>query len=361
MGYSICKEGKTGFRILFESWDDGIKTKRHVKKQEWSSLGIQHHFSIEDARKTVQVLNSEQRILTSEKKRNRLELKRAKENSIENAYLPPLYVKAFEKEIMKGKNLRDDHWESAKRVIRAVNVKPEDWYFLSHLFYNYFAQKGYSLDYSNRLRRILNEWGRFYSRKKNAFWESIPAPRGKFANKIRDEYQKKTNGGRFRARLSLELLRKNKSSLNLSEYNWLLISVAFGLRPEEINKSLKTPGKWGFKNNALYVYQYKLERTEPNPKRRWKKIDIHFEHQREARKVIMAGKFHHPSRRKLRQVFGEKMTYYGGRKEFFPFMKKQFDAYTVSSWLGHRSLETSRRYYDDPEEDSLPTDLEFAS
>ncbi len=352
MGYSICKD-KNSFRIIYEKWVDGKPTKRHIKQAEWNNLGFAISMSFNQAREVAKSLNADLKIAKQEERRNRLEIKRYQDNLEKCAHLPDIYVIEFEKDIIAGKGIRNDHWESAKRVIRSVNLKTKDWYFLSHNFYTHFEKLGYSIDYSNRIRRLLNEWGRFFSRKKNAFWQDIPAPRGKFANRIRESYEKKTNGGRYRARLSLDRLKENRTQLSKPEYNWLLISVAFGLRPEEINRSVKTTGKWGFKNNALYVYQYKLERIEPNAKRRWKKIDIKFPHQKDALKIIMSGDFRAPSRATLHKVFGEKTTYYCGRKEFFPFMKKHFDAYTVSCWLGHKSLETARRYYDDPEDDNL--------
>ena len=352
MGYAICTDKKS-FRIIYEKWVDSKPTKRHVKQAEWPNLGFSLSMTLEQARAIARSLNANLKISKLEERRNRLEVRREKDNLEKCAYLPDVYVLQFEKDIVDGKDLRIDHWESAKKVIRIVNLNTTDWYFLSHKFYSHFEKLGYSIDYSNRIRRLLNEWGRFLSRQKNSFWQDIPAPRGKFANRIREAYEKKTNGGRYRARLSMVKLQSAKSLLSKAEFNWLLISVAFGLRPEEINKSLKIDGRWGFKENSLFVYQYKLERVEPNAKRRWKKIDIKFPHQKEAIKAIMSGDFSPPSRRTLRTVFGEKTTYYSGRKEFFPFMKKHFDAYTVSAWLGHRSLETARRYYDDPADDNL--------
>ncbi len=350
MGYCVLKS-RNGWRVLWEHWEGGKRTKRHVKREELPSLGLAECKNIEEARDVVRHLNAKSRVLVEEKRRNKIAERRRRENLVECAHLPTLYVDEFRKQVVLAKGLREPHWEAAKRAIRAINRPPADWYFFPQDFYNYFTLKARSPDYSNRIIRALNEWGRFFCRKTNTFWQDIPKPRGKFLNQIRAAYEKRTAGGRYRARLSLDLLQSKKNQLAREEFGWLLIAVAFGLRPEEINKSLRQSGKWGVRDDALFVYQYKLERVEPNPKKRWKRIDINLPHQREAMKVIMSGEFRPPTRKKLKDVFGPKMTYYGGRKEFFPAMRKSYDAYTVSKWMGHSTLETAMRHYDDPEDD----------
>ena len=72
MGYSICKEGKTSFRILWEHWENGKKTKRHVKRSEWPNLGFSNCGSIDQAKEVAQHLNSKIRIVEDEKRRNKL-------------------------------------------------------------------------------------------------------------------------------------------------------------------------------------------------------------------------------------------------------------------------------------------------
>lgn len=350
MGYSVTKS-RAQWRLIHEHWENGERRRRHVKRAEWKGLGLEGCKTIEEARAIVKHLNAKERVREQERRRNRIEARRRQEDLIECAHLPSALIVEFEREVLAAKRLREPHWAEAKRAIRAVKAQPADWYFKPHPFYDYFRERGHSPDYCGRILRMINEWGRFYCRRINSFWQDVPKPRGKFLNEIRRAYEAKTGGGRYRARLSFELLESKKAHLSRAEYAWLFISVAFGLRPEEINHSLRTEGRWGVREDALFVYQPKLERTESNPKRRWKRIDMKLPEQRTALKMIMAGEFKAPTRKKLKTLFGPKATLYGGRKEFFPRMRKLFDPLTVARWMGHTTLETARRHYDDPEDD----------
>lgn len=61
MGYSVSK-GKKSFRVIFESWEDGKKTKRHVKKSEWKNLGFSLNFTIEQAKDVAHHFNADLKI-----------------------------------------------------------------------------------------------------------------------------------------------------------------------------------------------------------------------------------------------------------------------------------------------------------
>ncbi|MBM4302935.1 MAG: hypothetical protein FJ112_01255 [Deltaproteobacteria bacterium] len=114
MGYSVSKDKKS-FRVIFESWEDGKKTKRHVKKSEWKNLGFSLDYTIEQAKDVAHHLNADLKIAKQEKQRNRIELRRQKENLKECAHLPLIFVEEFERDVIEPKQIRTDHWESAKK------------------------------------------------------------------------------------------------------------------------------------------------------------------------------------------------------------------------------------------------------
>lgn len=67
--------------------------------------------------------------------RNKLEVRRQKDNLVICAYLPPRLVKEFEETILRPRAIRQEHWETAKKAIRAVQIAPKDWSFEPWQFY----------------------------------------------------------------------------------------------------------------------------------------------------------------------------------------------------------------------------------
>jgi hypothetical protein len=354
MAYSVCKH-KKGWRVI---WQEGGGKKRAFKKSEFGDTGFANCKTIEQAREVAKTLNSDIKLKREETKRNALLARQAKEDLLTCAALPPAFRVEFEK-VFVPNTIRASHWETAKKIIRNVGVAVGDWETKKELFYEQFAGRHYSTSYSNRIRIIVNKWASFLGKKTGMYVEHVPAARGTWANRIRRAYETHNTSNKNRrrrpsGRLSFELLNEHKERFEKAEYNWLFISIAFGLRPEEMEFSLRTAKKWVRKDDALFVYQPKLERTEPNPKKRWKKIPFKTEEQKTAIKMIMSGEFRKPGVKKMRKIVdnhGRKVTYYGGRKEFYPSMGKRFEKADVSKWLGHKNLETAFSFYDDPEDD----------
>lgn len=362
MGYYVSKEGKNGGWYV-EHEARGKRRRVRKKDREWELLGFANCKTIVDAR-----LNAKQ--LTLDEKRNR---KTANFMALENlskelneklaTIFPSKVLEDFERTKIGKKQTTKARWITAKKAALAVGLPLREWNNSQEDFYNWFEEKRFSPDYSNRLIKLLNRWGKFYSHRLDRSYNEIDSVRGDMAIRLARAQEKAKGRAGKSKRLSFALLEKKKRELRPDTYKWLYLSVAFGLRPEEINTSLQTKGKWGEKIEngelGLHIYQPKLERKFSNPKKCWKRIPIRTKEQKTALTFVREQEFAAISYRTLlneiRKVFGRGFTTYAGRKEFFPYLVGQgFARADVSKWLGHRSLETAVRHYDDPEDDALP-------
>lgn len=142
-------------------------------------------------------------------------------------------------------------------------------------------------------------------------------------------------------------------------YNWLFISVWFGLRPHEVD-NLADSKTWRKSVNKrgrvlLHVYQPKLIKV-PRPKR-WKVIPLKHEDQTKALEIIESGNFRQPSHNVMHTWFGEAVTPYGGRKGFTDLMLEKGEKFAeISMWMGHTTLDRTYRDY----KDKLKTSYEDA-
>lgn len=354
MPYHAIKDRKS-FRIVHESWRDGVRTRRSVPINEWVNLGIDAGMPLDKVRDTLRHLSS---VEIDEAKRQRA-LKRVETNAKEDfLYLPAALVKEFEQNVINQSDRPPKlaHWMAAKRLIRHIALPPKDWKFNRKRFYQWLRDKPrrYSPDYCTDILRMVNAWGEFLAYKTNSFWAPIPPARGPELTAIRRAYYAKSKGGRDSARLSWAALQSKASEIPDDCYRWLRASVLFGLRPEEIDRALTDPQYHRVDGQQLVVFQFKLERLGYPWKLCWKRIDAHLPDQISLLSELAAGKpVKRPGRKRLKKWFGERVGYYAGRKEFAPWMRRLgFSAYQVMRWLGHQDLTTLRRNYDKADTDA---------
>ncbi len=143
-------------------------------------------------------------------------------------------------------------------------------------------------------------------------------------------------------------LRQAKPKLKKEHYSWLFLSVWLGLRSREIDQ-LKD-GRFVRLQCAvngkpiLWIYQTKL--VSVPPQYRWKLIPIIFKEQEAALKVICSRTFRRPAVKIVKRNFGANTTLYGGRKGFTDLMlTHQQDFVHISQWMGHSSIERTRKSY----------------
>lgn len=170
--------------------------------------------------------------------------------------------------------------------------------------------------------------------------------------RIQDAFYDKSPTGEGHASDPLypNVLEAQKGNLLEENYNWLFLSVWFGLRPHEID-NLKDPKSWKMSVNKkgrmlLHIYQPKLIKV---PKlKRWKVIPLKYKEQEKAFKIIEAGNFRKPIYKVMHNWFGEGITHYGGRKGFTDLMLEKGEKFEeVSMWMGHTTLDRIYRDYKD--------------
>jgi hypothetical protein len=337
VAYNLYKDG----RVVVDIWEGGKRLiRRSLTKQERADLGIADHLTHEQKRAMVKRLNLE----TRRDKQRVLTARRLKEAAdLDSQYTPAPIVEDWWQNIGNLAGFRMPHWNAVKRLIQALDAPPMAWYQKVEFIYAWAIQAAYSPAYTKELIRVLNSYGRHYCRTIREPWEPVPPPRGAWARRVRRAFYRKTGGsGLASAKLPIKAIRAARAELTPSNYAWLFISAAFGLRPEEVNVDYFSP-----KRKELLVYQPKKERLGfPNPKC-WKRIPIKLVVQREALTLVaeLRGR---PSRRVMRKVFGRRVTLYGGRKWFAWYMRRvmKYDPVLVSRWMGHESYDTTRKFYD---------------
>lgn len=383
MGYNVKKvpyKNGNGWKLQMIVYDresiKGMKSERKIKdipKQDWPQHGFSFDMSYEQAKAKQRSLNAQADVKRWGEKKARIRARLDQEETIECAFLPPVFVKEFEKDIffekiargsedVKFKNKVESHWRAVKRIIRKVSLPPKEWNRKSYIFYNEFIKHKMSPSYVQKVLRLLNEWGYFMAEKEDKAFLPIPSPRGANAQRIADAFFDKTPSGEGAASdpLTPAMLEKQKGNLLLDNYNWLYISAWFGLRPFEID-NLKKGKTWKLETSkrgrkVLQVYQPKLIRI-PKPKR-WKAIPIKYKEQEKALQMIMSGNFRRPIYKVMHNWFGEGITLYGSRKNFTDMMLEKGEKLEqISLWLGHRSIDRTWQDY----KDRLNTDYEDAA
>lgn len=349
MAFNAIKEG-TSYYVLFEG--GGVKRRIKKKSEDWVRLGFDSCKTLEEAREWCKSLTARDRLERREARRQKIQIRLETEGLSKCAWLPPSKVTDFEAKLRTYK-LIEKHWSVAKSAILQMGTEPHKWKDVPFRFYDYCEARSWSLDYANTIRRAMNAWGEYFC---SQGYSPIKYPTGTDRNRMQRAYEafrpKRGQRNRRRAsgRLSFALLEEHQGKFSEAEVNWLYLSRAFGLRPEELNVSLKDPTKHyvNKKKTVLKVYQPKLERSTPNPLERWKAIPIKTPEQQKALDLLSKD-FRMPrAMHGLVDALGRKITAYGGRKDFFPVMAKKFGRDKASQWLGHRSVDTAVRHYDDP-------------
>lgn len=339
------------FRVLEEVWTDGERGHKTVPKQAYQTLGFRPDMTVEEAKARVKQLNQAH---TIERKKAAATARRLVSiKAVESVFMPENdCAEFFEK--LKAKSFGNDthnrkilsHWQYVQRMIAELQIEPIDYADESEQFVRYFIRQQNSLDYVKKLLRILNMWGYFICKKRGQSFEPIPAPKGKMRELINDTYVDSDGFVGESDPLSPTLLQNKRGLFTVSgNFEWLFISVWFGLRPSEIDQCLTNPKYFQLKldekgTKILSVYQPKLTGIERE--KRWKQIPILYPEQEQAIQFIEAGSFKRPIYKTMWRVFDAAITLYGGRKNFEDMMiGKGHRLEHVSAWMGHQNIQTT--------------------
>jgi hypothetical protein len=238
-------------------------------------------------------------------------------------------------------------------MIKKLKLHPEDFAKAETKIYDYFADHGTSLEYAQKLIHMMNQWGVFISEKQGNPYKAITQPRGRDRALIAEKHEDSDNYVGESDPLTPELLAARADKLKVpGNYEWLAVSLWFGLRPEEVDQLMaKDSTQWYVERDralgidVLWVYQPKLVAIERD--KRWKGIPVIFDRQKEALQFIIAGKLKTPLYKTMHAVFPDgHYTLRAGRKGFIDLMlDREQKLEDISMWMGHQSIETTWAKY----------------
>ena len=331
-----------------------------ISKKRWQSLGFNEFLYLEEAKARAKQLNAQLHLKRQEERLKKMEDERFQLQKRHDAVLPYEFVAEFEERFIR-KSVRQTEegfrrsasaykkWQAAQRMIVAIGTDPSEWFYDTYKIYDYFYHQKMSVSYISSILRMANLWGFFFCRKLARPFLPISSPRGyERLRLIEAHYEKQKNVCRPSKPLFLEDLYKVKGSLNKKNFNWLFISIWFGLRPQEID-NLKDKNFWKIEilpsgRKILWVLQTKIIAVPFED--RWKPIPLLFDEQFFALKIIESGNFKRPLVKTMRKHFDQGVTLYGGRKGFTDFMlSKGQSLENISIWMGHSTLSRTWRSY----------------
>lgn len=363
MASYFVRNRKTTWTVYEQTYDKNKSIQTKIQRTAYLNLGFDFLWDVDKAKEHCKLLNSqnkhkrkEQGVITAIAQRV-IDIKTA-----QSIFLP--MTEEFHKTLMKksyGSPKHQakihSHWKTVQEIINSLKLEVSDYNDNSHEFYQLFIKRKYSLDYVSKLVRIINLYGAFVARKLRVPFDSISKPSNHLKNKILDTYHDSDGYIGESAVLTegmLNDIQKNVNScIDSAHYQWFMISVWFGLRPNEID-SLHNLSMWKVyaistgARNAIAVYQPKL--TSISREKRWKRIPIKYPGQKLALKYIKAGLFKRPNHRTLKRMrlIAPGITTYAGRKGFTTMMLGLGESIeSISSWLGHQSIDITWRKYKD--------------
>lgn len=329
---------------------NGKRTQPVIPKEEYPQYALCTEMTITEARQQIKRLNEELRKERLARKRETIDERLAQESKEQIPYLPQALCYTFEKEL---ESLPDPRrlktlWRAARKLIKDVNIPCHEWKRRAQTIYNYFEKKHLSPDYAKKVIRLMNMWGEFYAAKTRSPYSHLKSPTGFAAGRIRKTYKKHLTCNKASEGLTPELLQKH--SFRPEQYNWLFISLWFGLRPQEIENLKRGNEYFNFDRDyetnleILCVLQTKLSNLPEEDQ--WKSIPIIYPEQIEAASIIRTGNFIKPLGKTIKRHTHGQHHLYAGRKGFGPLMwGKGHDVVEVSSWLGHKSIDRTYRDY----------------
>lgn len=360
MGFLVkkLKFKKKTWKVQFVKVKGGKRKIRDLRPDECVKYGFNDSMTLQEAQGRRDQLNADLWIKRKESILVHFKEKETKERKIQQAFLPDSEVLEFEKNHLYSRLSEDDiqrnktksHWNAARRALADLKLNPPDWYDQAGKFYDWFSKHKFSPSYVQKILPILNRYGFFLARKYKLAFMAIPSPRGREMQRIADACFEDNEKGNKSDPITPQQLENNKGHLSKQLYNWLKLSIWFGLRPHEVDRLKLQSNKstWYIDKHQgtqiLHVYQTKL--TSIARDKRWKYIPCITKEQIEGLKLIETRDFKRPLSKTVRRYFGDQTTLYGGRKGFMDLMLTFGQEFMeVSTWLGHQSIERTWKDY----------------
>lgn len=224
------------------------KKEWEVDRDRWRSLGFHNLMNLEEARVRVRQLNAQRHLKEQEK---RIQLRKLEEEQYAkriDSVLPIEFVAEFEQRFLRtrdsetARGLRKKSrayilWKAAQKLIYEMQIDPSDWLYSAHEIYDYFYRRKLSLRYSLAILKFVNLWGFFISKKLARPFHPIPIPRGYERQMLLDSFYEKDRRKVAVASKEIEPERLDeiREKINQPNFNWIYLSVWFGLRPQEVD------------------------------------------------------------------------------------------------------------------------------
>lgn len=336
------------------------KKEWDIERDRWRPLGFHSRMTIEEARTRVKQVNAQRWIKEQEKRIQRKANEEYKARQMRDSALPMEFVAEFENRFLRVRDSETESgrrkktrskiiWTAAQKMIATIPVDPTDWFYHTLEIYDYLAQHQYSIRYAHAVLKFANLWGFFISKKLGHPFLPVPVPRGFERMRIIEaNYEKERRARRASLPLTPSQLDGAFGKLNQPNFNWLFLSVWFGLRPKEVD-NLRDKSLWRIEalpsgRKVLWVFQTKIIALPPED--RWKPIPTLFEQQEFGLRIIESQNFRRPIMKTMKRHFGAGIDLYGGRKGFSDLMLSKGQLFeNISIWMGHSTLDRTWRSY----------------
>lgn len=355
--YIRAPKNTTRWYLWEKTFKEGKPTRKSVPEGTYHEFGFRSDMTAAEAKARASQLNKER---TFDKRKFAQAARNEQQiQLVKSVFLPEDFCTRFElhlasTHLSSANNLNKlrIHWQTAQKIIRKLEVNPENFWATRKQIYKYFLDHKISLSYAKKLIRMLNNWGAFVSEQQGRDYQPIPNPRGAEAQRITDEHHGATGRRGESAPLSPTILQKIQEQLSRlpGQYEWMFVSLWFGLRPSEVDQ-LADRQKFQITRDpatgveVLRVYQPKLVSVSHN--KRWKLIPVFLEEQKVALEFIRKGTLKRPLTKTIKSYSGmDDLTLYGGRKAFTDMMlERNQKLEDIAMWLGHRDIDTTWKHY----------------
>lgn len=349
---SYTKKDCESLKSTKKEWD--------IHKDRWRPLGFLVTMSLEEARSRAKQLNALDKIKKQERRVQKIREEEIRLHISNKAFLPEEFVAEFEKRFIRYRDSETENgkrqlsrahviWRAGQRMIMHLKIDPMEWFERRYEVYDYFYQQSFSISYAKKILSIANLWGYFICKKLGKPYLPIDNPRGHERQRIVDNYFDQNKSKKSKP-LKPEKLNSVRGEFSNENFNWLYLSVWFGLRPKEIDNT-KNDDLWRVETlqtglKVLWLYQTKLVAIPKEE--RWKGIPIIHDEQKFALKILESKNFKRPHHQKMKEVLGHSFQLYGGRKGFVDLMlQKGHQLEAISQWMGHSTLGRTWRDYKD--------------
>lgn len=324
-----------------------------------ASLGFSDHMTPAEAKAHAKKLNA---LSAIERKQQASQVKAAErltdlitiERSIVPKELSEQFISHIEKNWYGGQyNLRKMilHWNLVQAILTKLKLQPHEFFEKKNDFYKHFEREKFSKSYVEKILKVVNAWGEFYSQQSKTYYKRIPNPKGIVLEAIVDASDADGLGA---APLALETLRGMKSRLPVGQWEYMRATLWLGLRPSDLDAIIEDPSYMKTRTQSgtiiLSVYQPKL--TSVKKEKRWKHIPLFHPEMKAAYQDIKNKVVDKPLVKTLKSAAPNIPTIglYSGRKGFTDLMLSLDQTLeNISLWLGHTSIERTWRNYKDKE------------